>query len=458
MGDIEIDKNILSTTEGDLFYDSDASYTPESKLSSGESDTEAGRTSRELRDLRSYPLRSKSGGGMPRTRTQKPASDPSSRPSLRHQNLLDLPKVEPQSFLEEEGSRSNCGSLVAKSNQLTSLSTGSANVVDKLTSSTTIYPISTEPKSSNIGECGPDAVRTRTNLSQSRAAVPDTTRQEQDLTIAGSAEACSHTCATTRRYTAEFAAPRKRTSNSNKSSLPRYSLSARPTRPHEGANQLMNILMRMPTDSNNGRGPRSPSIAIPATTKPTPASTEIIPGVRRKRKLSSEDTEEVVNKKPYDRVAPSTTSDRAKPSVGQDTVQPRPKVPQKEFTTNPSAKSGKRSIHYKAKVNIDLYIKNKESTFILWSFGKLHDSTFEDICSKIAAEYERPIGSIVFDIIAGGTVTSVEIERGGDIEYQRLDEKLGNVVRTCKHGGTIRINADPQTPEDADPCWEYDPL
>ena len=53
---------------------------------------------------------------------------------------------------------------------------------------------------------------------------------------------------------------------------------------------------------------------------------------------------------------------------------------------------------------------------------------------------------------------SVDIECGSDVGYQRLDEQLGNVVRTGKRGGTIRINADPQTPEDADSWWEYDPL
>ena len=228
-------------------------------------------------------------------------------------------------------------------------------------------PVSTEHESLNIGECNPGAFRTRTNLSPSRLAGPNLTRHEHDLTIAESAEACSHACATIRRYTAEFAAPPKGISQSNKSPLPRDSLSARPTRPQEGANQSMSILTRMATDLNNGPRSRTPSIAIPAATKPVPGSTEITPDVRRKRKISSESTEEVVNKKLYDRVAPLTTSERAKPSVSQATVQPRPEVPQKALTANPSARSGKRSIHDKAKVIIDMYIKNKEGTSVLWS-------------------------------------------------------------------------------------------
>ena len=149
---------------------------------------------------------------------------------------------------------------------------------------------------------------------------------------------------------------------------------------------------------------------------------------------------------------------RAELVTSQDTGPARPKLPHIVSIPDFDARPGKRSIHDTAKVKIDMYIKNKEGNFILWPFGKLHDCTFDEVCTKIAAEYDRPIDSIVFDIIAGTAVTSVEIARSSDVGYQRLDEKLGMVVKTCKHGGCIRINADPQTPEDADPSWVYDPL
>ncbi|MCJ1322820.1 hypothetical protein MMC15_008170 [Xylographa vitiligo] len=231
------------------------------------------------------------------------------------------------------------------------------------------------------------------------------------------------------------------------------------TKPQNGGSQTINVSANVVASVENGERPRGSPIVIPATTKPAPGPTANIPDVRRKRKFSSSGgTDEVGSKILLHRMTLLATSDRGKLSVVQGTVQSRPEVLRKMSIANPGVRPGKRSIHDKAKVKIDMYIRNEAGTFVLWSFGKLHDSTFDEDCANISAEYDRPIGSIVFELIAGGTVISVEVERSGGIGYQLLDEKLANVVKMCKYGGTIRINADPQTPEDADLGWVYDPL
>ncbi|MCJ1382434.1 hypothetical protein MMC17_005547 [Xylographa soralifera] len=244
----------------------------------------------------------------------------------------------------------------------------------------------------------------------------------------------------------------------NKSPPPLTSLTARPTKPRKVVSQPISVAANVVATMENGGRSRGSPIIISAATKPASGPTGTIHDLQRKRNFSSEGTDEVASKNLYDRAAPLMKSDQVSSSDDQSTVQPPPKMPRTISTAKLGAGPGKRSIHNKAKVQINMYIKNKEGLFVLWPFGLLHDKSSEDVCAKIAAEYKRPIGSIVFELIAGGTVTSVEIELSGDEGYQRLDQKVREMVRTCKHGGTIQIIVDPQTPEGADPSWEYDPL
>ncbi|MCJ1395228.1 hypothetical protein MMC18_008111 [Xylographa bjoerkii] len=233
----------------------------------------------------------------------------------------------------------------------------------------------------------------------------------------------------------------------------------RPAGPQNGVSQPTIVSTNTEADARNGRDLNSPPIIVPTAIKPALGAGAITPESRqRKRKFSPGGKDESASEKVHGEIPPLETSDRASTAVSQDGVQPQSEVPQSGSTANPGLRPGRRSIHDKAKVKIDLYIKDKDDTFVLWSFGKLHGSTFDDICAKVAAEYERPVASIVFHLIAGDTVTTVEIERSGDEGYQRLDQKLKEVVETCKHDGIIRINLDPQAPEDAYPSWEYDVL
>ncbi|MCJ1404556.1 hypothetical protein MMC11_007782 [Xylographa trunciseda] len=245
---------------------------------------------------------------------------------------------------------------------------------------------------------------------------------------------------------------------SDKSAPPRENLGGMPASPQRGISQSTIVSPSVVEVAVNGGHPHSPSIIIAPATEPGPGTVGANSDLKTKRKFSLGGTDEATSKKFRGATESSMISDRDPSVAGQDSIQSQPAVPRSASTANLDLRPGKRLIHKKAKVKIYMYFRNKEGTFVLWPFGKLHDNPFEDVCAKIAVEYERPTGSIVFEFIAGDTVTSVEIGRSSDEGYQRLDQKLKEVVRTCKHGGTIRINADPQTPEDTDPSWEYDPL